>query len=373
VSSGSFLAGLPSMDRAPRLDLVRRGIDDAGAHALLVTKLVNLRWLTGFTGSAGMLLVLADHLVLVTDGRYREQASAELAAAGVDAELVVTATPGELFSSSCRRRGVERVAAEADDLSWAAATTAGREWFPDADLVPTSGMIESLREQKHPTEVARTHAAARIADAALAEVVPLLAEGPSEVDVAVALESSMRRLGAEEPAFPTIVASGPNGALPHHHPDTRRIERGDLVVIDMGATVDGYRSDMTRTIAVGELDPTRQRLLDVVGAAQAAGVAAVAAGVACRDVDTAARSVIDAAGWGAEFVHPTGHGVGLEIHEPLRLSASSDATLAAGHVVTVEPGVYLPGLGGVRIEDTVEVTPSGCRRLTASPLSIVVG
>jgi Xaa-Pro aminopeptidase len=225
---------------------------------------------------------------------------------------------------------------------------------------------------KDPAEVARIEAAARIADAALAAVAPSLADAPTEIEVAVELEAAMRRLGAEEPAFDTIVASGPNGALPHHHPSTRRIGPGELVVIDMGATVDGYRSDMTRTVAVGDLDDTARRLLQVVAAAQAAGLDAVADGVACRDVDAAARRVIEAAGWGEAFVHPTGHGVGLEIHEPLRLAATSGATLAAGHVVTVEPGVYLPEVGGARIEDTVEVTTSGCRRLTGSPLSLAV-
>jgi Xaa-Pro aminopeptidase len=361
------------MDRTPRLERARAGVERSGAQALLVTKLVNLRWLTGFTGSAGMLLLLPDDLLFVTDGRYREQAGGELAEAGVGAELVITTTPAEFFAGLCRSRGLTRVAAEADDLTWSAATRAGREWFPDAELVPTSGLIEALREEKDAAEIARTAAAARIADTALAEVLPALGDRPTEIEVAVALESAMRHHGAEEPAFATIVASGPNGALPHHHPSERTIERGDLVVIDMGATVDGYRSDMTRTIAIGEPDPTQQRLLEVVGAAQAAGVAAVAAGVACRDVDAAARAVIIEAGWGPEFVHPTGHGVGLEVHEPLRLAATSDATLAPGHVVTVEPGVYLPGVGGARIEDTVEVTISGCRRLTSSPLSLAVG
>jgi Xaa-Pro aminopeptidase len=364
---------LPSMDRGPRLDRIRGAMDDAGVDALLVTKLVNLRWLTGFTGSSGMLLVLSDGLVFVTDGRYREQSAAELGEAGVEADQVITTTPGETFRLACSGRGVHRVGAEADHLTWAASTTARREWFSGLELVPTSGLVESLREFKDSGEVARTEAAAQIADAALGGVLPSLADGPTEIEVAVLLESAMRRMGAEEPAFATIVAAGANGALPHHHPSERRIGSGDLVVIDMGATVDGYRSDMTRTIAVGDIDETLQRVLRVVGEAQSAGVAAVAHGVACKDVDAAARSVIEAAGWGEEFVHPTGHGVGLEIHEPLRLAATSAATLAAGHVVTVEPGVYLPGVGGARIEDTVEVTASGCRRLTSSPLSLAVG
>jgi Xaa-Pro aminopeptidase len=367
------LPTLPPMDRDSRLARVRDEIARVAADGLVVTKLVNLRWLTGFTGSAGMLLLLHDHLLFITDGRYGDQASVELTAAGVGAEIAVTTTPAELLAETARARCAGRIAAEADDLSWSAAQRADSEWFPDSELVSTTGLIEALREVKEPPEVARIEAAAALADAALAEVLPLLSTGATEVEVAVALDSAMRRMGADEPAFDTIVASGPNAALPHHHPTTRAIERGDLVVIDMGATVDGYRSDMTRTVAVGEPSTTHRRILDVVGAAQAAGVAAVAAGAAGRDVDAAARSVIAAAGWAEAFVHPTGHGVGLEIHEPLRLSTASTATLAAGHVVTVEPGVYLPGVGGARIEDTVEVTPTGCRPLTHSPHSLTVG
>jgi len=367
-----LVGGLPPMDRAPRLEQVRRAMADVELDALLVSKLVNIRWLTGFTGSAATLLVTDDHVLFLTDGRYGHQAEAELAAAGVDAELVVTTQPGTALTDACASAAASRVGAEADHLSWAAADLAAREWFGGLELVPTRGLVDGLREVKDPAEVARIEAAARIADAALAAVAPSLADAPTEIEVAVELEAAMRRLGAEEPAFDTIVASGPNGALPHHHPSTRRIGPGELVVIDMGATVDGYRSDMTRTVAVGDLDDTARRLLQVVAAAQAAGVDAVADGVACRDVDAAARRVIEAAGWGEAFVHPTGHGVGLEIHEPLRLAATSGATLAAGHVVTVEPGVYLPEVGGARIEDTVEVTTSGCRRLTGSPLSLAV-
>jgi len=220
--------------------------------------------------------------------------------------------------------------------------------------------------------VARIEAACAIADAALAEVAPMLEDGPTEQAFALALDTEMRRQGADDISFDTIVAAGPNGSRPHHSPSDRGIERGDLVVIDFGALVDGYHSDMTRTIAVGgpaALDETQTRMLEVVRASQAAGVAAVAAGVSTKEVDAACRSVIAEAGWGDAFVHGTGHGVGLDIHEEPRVSTVTDAMLAPGHVVTVEPGVYLPGHGGVRIEDTVVVTRSGCRTLTRAPKS----
>jgi Xaa-Pro aminopeptidase len=174
----------------------------------------------------------------------------------------------------------------------------------------------------------------------------------------------MRRHGADDVSFETIVASGPNGAKPHHRPGGRRITEGDLVVLDFGALVDGYHSDMTRTMAVGELSATQQRMYDVVLEAQAAGVRAVAEGVAAREVDRACRSVIEAAGWGEAFLHGTGHGVGLDIHEDPRVGKAATAMLASRSVVTVEPGVYLPEHGGVRIEDTVVVTPDGCRPVT---------
>lgn len=178
----------------------------------------------------------------------------------------------------------------------------------------------------------------------------------------------MRRLGAEGTSFETIVGSGPNGARPHLRPTDRQIRKGDLVVIDFGAVVDGYCSDMTRTLAIGEIaDSTQRRMLQVVLDAQAAGVAAVAAGVAASAIDDTCRRIIAAAGWGEAFVHGTGHGVGLEIHEDPRVSKTSDAVVEAGNVITVEPGVYLPEHGGVRIEDTVVVTAEGCRALTRTP------
>ena len=232
--------------------------------------------------------------------------------------------------------------------------------------------MAGLRLVKDDGEVARIEAACAIADDALAAMVGLLDDGPTEAGFALALDGEMRRLGADDVSFETIVASGPNGSRPHHSPSDRVVARGDLVVIDFGALVDGYHSDMTRTVAVGgpdALDDTQRRMVEVVRASQAAGVAAVRSGADARAVDAACREVIAEAGWGDAFVHGTGHGVGLDIHEEPRVSATGDATLAPGHVVTVEPGVYLPGHGGVRIEDTVVVTESGCRTLTRAPKS----
>ena len=367
------MTGLPAMDVAARVDRLRGSLDEAGCAALLVTHLTNIRYLTGFTGSAAMLLVRADALTFVTDGRYEEQAAGQLTAAGVDAEVVIGRS-AELQRQSVSRlaAGIARLGLEAEHVTWAEQRRYADDWFPGATLVPSTGLVEGLRLVKDAGEVARIEAACAIADGALATVAPMLDDGPTEAAFALELDTEMRRQGADDLSFETIVAAGPNGSRPHHSPSDRRIGRGDLVVIDFGALVDGYHSDMTRTLAVGgpgALVETQTRMVDVVRASQAAGVAAVRAGASTRDVDAACREVITEAGWGEAFVHGTGHGVGLDIHEEPRVSWAADATLEAGHVVTVEPGVYLPGHGGVRIEDTVVVTESGCRTLTRAPKS----
>ncbi|HEY5154988.1 MAG TPA: Xaa-Pro peptidase family protein [Acidimicrobiales bacterium] len=367
------LSPLAAMDVAGRAPRLRKVFDEAGIEALLVTKLVNIRYLLGFTGSAGMVVVAADELVLVTDGRYRDQAAEQLAASGVAARILISdADQRELVSEVVRSAGVARLGLEADAVTWGEQRAFAETWFPTVELVPTSGLMEGLRLVKDDGEVARIGAAAAVADAALANVRHRLVDGLSEQEFGLALDTEIRALGATGTSFETIVGSGPNGAKPHHRPSTRRIERGDLVVLDFGAVVDGYCSDMTRTVMVGDPSPTQQRMLEVVTAAQQAGVDAVAAGVATRAVDAACRQVITDAGWGEAFLHATGHGVGLEIHEAPRVAATADATLAPGLVVTVEPGVYLPDHGGVRVEDTLVVTTGGCRALTLTPKTTAV-
>jgi Xaa-Pro aminopeptidase len=249
-------------------------------------------------------------------------------------------------------------------VSWARQRALASDWFPDVRLEPTEGLVEGLRQVKDPGELERLEAAARIADAALEAVLPCLADGLTEAEFGRILDFEMRSLGASGPSFETIVASGPSAAKPHHRPGPRRIGRDEPIVLDFGAVVDGYCSDMTRTVWVDRVaDADLRRAVSVVLEAQAAGVAAVGPGVACASVDAACREVISAAGWDDRFVHGTGHGVGLDIHEAPSVSSTSTDTLVPGHVVTVEPGVYLPGLGGVRIEDTVVVTDTGCRAL----------
>ncbi len=352
-----------------RLTPLRWRMEEAQVDGLVVTNLVNVRYLTGFTGSAAVLAVTGDGAVLTTDGRYRTQSAeqvqgpVEVAVGGLEAQRTAVR---DLVGAAAR------VGLEADHVTW----NGSRRWaelLEGVDVVPTSGLVEALREVKDEEEIELMARAAAIADAALGEVLPELAPGITETAFAQLLDSAMRRGGAEGTAFETIVAAGPNSAKPHHRPGDRVVRRGDAVVVDFGATYEGYRSDMTRTFcAGGEPEGELARVFDVVRDSQAQGVAAVRAGVAAKDVDAVCRRVIDEAGWAERFEHGTGHGVGLDIHEAPTVSPLGTAILAPGMIVTVEPGVYLPGTGGVRIEDTLVVTEDGGRPLTAFAKTVAV-
>ncbi|MBV8463733.1 MAG: aminopeptidase P family protein [Acidimicrobiales bacterium] len=381
------LATLPPLEIAGRLERLQSRLGDAGpghspVDALLVTAPANIRWLTGFSGSAGLLLVGGSRAWLTTDGRYRTQADEQLAAAGLhpDVELVIgdARAQREALRDAVARSAARRVGLEAASVSWAAK----EDWaalLEDVELAPTRGVVEGLRVTKDAGEVARMARAAAIADAALAELLPSLSaravgeRAVTESSFAADLDHAMRRRGAEEPAFETIVASGENSAKPHARPGPRHVRVGDPVVIDFGATFDGYRSDMTRTVFVGEPpDDEMSRVWRVVRDSQQAGVDVVRPGVAAVEVDRTCRGRIADAGWGERFEHGTGHGVGLDIHEAPAVGPGSTAILEPGAVVTVEPGVYLPGRGGVRIEDTLVVTETGSRALTTFPKEVAV-
>ncbi|WP_419925887.1 M24 family metallopeptidase [Candidatus Poriferisocius sp.] len=361
---------LVPMDVAGRAGRVREAAADAGCDALLVSNLANVRYLTGFTGSAGLVWMGADELVLVTDRRYGSQSATEAGQAGASVRIEITNdSPREILAAAAA--GASRIGLEADSVSWADQRQYA-EWFSTAELIPTTGVVQRCRQIKDDGEIDRIAKAASIADAALAEVCPLLADGPTEKAAALALDTAVRRLGADGSAFATIVAAGPNAALPHIRPTDRPIGVGELVIVDFGALVDGYRSDMTRTLAVGEPDASARQVYETVRDAQQLGVARAAPGAPIAEVDKACRDRIAASGWADAFIHGTGHGVGLEIHEQPWVRAAADEALQAGHVITVEPGVYLPGFCGARVEDTVLVSNDGPRRLTRSPKELVV-
>jgi Xaa-Pro aminopeptidase len=334
---------------------------------LLVTDLTNLRYLTGFTGSSAMAVVGAQMRRFVTDFRYVAQAAEEVP--DFDRELApqefVTAL-AEDWPEGRLRLGFE------DNHVTVRQHRRLREVIPDrVELVPAGGIVEAERMVKEPGEVQRIRAAAALVDEIYAWLLEQGLVGRTERAVATALEHRMRELGADGPSFPSIVASAERGALPHAQPADVAIEAGTLVTLDIGARLDGYCSDCTRTWATGELPDDLAAAHGLVQRAQAAALAAVRPGPSGRDVDAVARGIIDAAGHGEHFGHGLGHGVGLEVHEGPRLTRTADDELAPGHVVTVEPGVYLPGRGGARIEDLVVVTENGHEVLSGTPKGLL--
>ena len=348
-------------DRAARLAdaLAERELD-----ALLVTNLVNVRWLTGFTGSNAAVLVGRDVRRFVTDFRYLTQSAEQLDGSWTReiATDLLAAVAGQLPAEGPLRIGFDDAAMSVRDHRRL------ESLVPDGvELVAAGGAVERLRAVKDAEELRRIRAAARLADAALEEVLERGLAGRTERDVALDLEFTMRRMGAQAASFPPIVAAAAHGALPHAEPRDAEIPRGTLVVVDWGAHLDGYASDCTRTFATGEIDPRDRGVYDVVLRAQGAALAAVRPGPTGKEVDAVARAIIDAAGHAEHFGHGLGHGVGMEVHEGPRLSRQGEDALAAGQVVTVEPGVYVPGAVGVRIEDLVAVTADGHEVLSGLP------
>ncbi|HZA61026.1 MAG TPA: Xaa-Pro peptidase family protein, partial [Actinomycetota bacterium] len=357
---------MPGVDHAARRERVVGRLTELEAEAILVTRIPNVRYLSGFTGSNGQLLLTQSDGVFLTDSRYVEQARREAP------DLRRAAYQGELaaiFAELARDAGVERVAFEAAGVTY---RTYRKLAEVDVELVPTTDEVERLRWVKDPEELALIEAAQRITDEAFARIVAKLTEGRTEGEVAFDLEHSMRELGADAVAFDPIVAFGEQAAEPHHRPTDRPLRRGDVVKMDFGCTVDGYSSDMTRTVAFGDPATKLRDLHELVRRAQAAGTAALRPGMRGGEVDEAARAVIRDAGFGERFGHSLGHGIGLEVHEGPGLRHGSEDVLPEGTVVTVEPGVYVPELGGVRIEDMVVVTATGGRLLPASPRELLV-
>jgi Xaa-Pro aminopeptidase len=353
---------------------LRERLRTAGLDALFVVDLRNIRYLTGFTGSNAVLVVSArdeSKSLLCTDGRYLTQSAAEVPELErvIDrASDLALLTRMALHTADYRRTGYESQHVTVDQLA-ALTGVAG-----EVELVRAPGHVEELRLVKDETEIDALRMACAAADRALADLIEHggLRPGRTERDVARDLDNRMLDHGATMPSFETIVATGANSAIPHHRPTDAELRPGDFVKMDFGALVDGYHSDMTRTVVLGTPADWQTEIYQLVAAAQAAGRAALAPGADVRDVDGAARKVIDGAGHGERFLHGLGHGVGLEIHEAPTLSRTGDGRLSAGMAVTVEPGVYLAGRGGVRIEDTLVVRDTGPELLTLTTKDLVV-
>jgi Xaa-Pro aminopeptidase len=356
---------------AARRERARQKIAEASADAALITAAPNVRYLTGLASSNAALLLLATgSAVLATDSRYALAAERDCP----DLELVIERFIEPRLAAEMTSRGLRTVAFEAHEMSverhaeLAAAATG-------VTTVPFGRKIEELRTAKDPSELELLAAACRISGQAIADVFALIRPGLTERQLAAALDRRMVDLGAERPAFDTIVASGPNGAVPHHAPTDRPMRRGDLITMDFGALYGGYHADMTRTVALGEPAGWQREIYELVAAAQRSGIEAARPDADVADVDAAARDLIRDAGHGEHFGHGLGHGVGLEVHEAPTIGYSRTGKLAQRVPVTVEPGVYLPGKGGVRIEDVLVVGADGtglARILTTTTRELLI-
>jgi len=346
-----------------RIKKLRGLMNEAEVDAFFVTRPENLFYLSGFSGSAGSVLVGREQSYLFADFRYIVQAAQQ------SPGFIIVEVPGsshEQLHKVLEQEAVVTLGCEGDHLAYSQ-YVALQEGLSEIDLKPFDGLVEKLRLSKDNDEIATLEEAVRLADEAFKEILEAIKPGKQEREVALQLEYAMRRRGAERAAFTIIVAAGRRSAMPHAVASEKTIQYGDLIIMDFGAVYRGYHSDITRTVVLGKPAGCQLEIYDIVLEAQQRGIAAVRPAVKAMDVDRAARDVIEWYGYGKCFGHSTGHGLGLQIHEKPWLSARDETVLQPGMVVTVEPGIYLPGWGGIRIEDTVLVTPDGHRVLTRSP------
>ena len=348
-----------------RLDRLVAQLSERELDAMLISAPENRRYLSGFTGSAGYLLLSAGKAVLVTDSRYTEQATGQ----APDYQVVQVKGGWDWLMELLKENGIRRLGFESQHMTVATYNdlldaVKGKEDLGQVSLVAASGITEALRITKDPDELVSLQKAIDASDAAMSAVCPTIEEGMTEREVALRMESAMRDFGSEGTSFDTIVAAGPNGAMAHHRPSDRPIRRGEPIVIDMGAQVGGYCSDITRTVVVGEPDETFHKIYDIVLGAQLTAISTVRPGMTGEECDGLSRTVIGEAGYGDNFGHSLGHGVGLEVHENPRVGPKASNTLEPGMVFTVEPGIYLTGWGGVRIEDIVILGEDGAKPLS---------
>lgn len=367
------------MNYGARIKKLRKKMDQEYIDFFYITNMTNVRYLCGFNGSNGSILLGHDSVHFFSDGRYQTQADEQVE----EAEVSIYSAPGEL------RQGIRKqlvpetlgIAFEASHVSVLKSPQSGdghtsveelEDYFERHDLIPVKGWIEEMRKVKDEDELRLIKAAAELADAGFAYVAARAGPGMSERDLALDLEFFMRKAGADGVSFELIVAAAERSALPHARPTDKLVEKGRYLLFDLGCKLDGYCSDLTRTVIAGPADARHREVHDLVLKAEEAALAAVRAGVDGVELDRIAREIITSGGHGDAFSHSLGHGVGLDVHEGPRLSRMSEDTLQAGNVVTVEPGIYLPGWGGVRIEDLVFVRPRGAQVLSAAPKELLV-
>ncbi|MBO1579063.1 Xaa-Pro dipeptidase [Bacillus sp. XF8] len=350
-----------------KITKLRSAFGESGIDGILLTNEYSRRYMTNFTGTAGVVLISNDRALFITDFRYVEQASKQ----AVGYEIVQHTGPIlDEVAKQVKELGIQKLGFEQDTLTYSS-YTAHKEAV-EAEFVPTSGLVEKLRLIKTDSEIKILKEAAQIADAAFEHILSFIRPGVSEIEVSNELEFFMRKQGATSSSFDIIVASGLRSALPHGVASEKVIEKGDFVTLDFGAYYKGYCSDITRTIAVGEPSDKLKEIYNVVLEAQIRGVNGIKAGLTGREADALTRDYITEKGYGEYFGHSTGHGVGLEIHEAPGLAFRSETVLEPGMAVTVEPGIYIPGVGGVRIEDDIIITSEGNEVITKSPKELII-
>lgn len=342
---------------------------ERGAPALLVTQMRNVEYLTGFSGSSGFVILTEADGVFITDSRYEEQAHEQVSVLPVSVYANPT-TSAQAIAEEVRRLGVTSLGFEAEHMTFATHRQLSKE-MEGVTLMPFEGVIDPLRRVKTNEEIEAIRAACGIADACFHHVMRILQPGVAEYDIAMEIDFFIRRQKAK-PAFETIAVSGERTSRPHGTPSERKLEKGDFVTMDFGAKVDGYCSDLTRTVVILEASDRQREVYHAVLDAQLRALDAIRPGVPAKDVDAIARTALTEKGLDKYFGHGLGHGLGVEVHDVGRMSPSSEDVLEEGQVWTVEPGVYIPGFGGVRIEDDVVVTRDGCQILTQSPKELLV-
>jgi Xaa-Pro aminopeptidase len=345
-----------------RLESIRNKLTETGADAFICYSSPNYRYLSGFTGSLAILIITMRQATIMSDFRYRTQIPQEV----VDFDFVeIKGLPEETVFEQIQTLGISKLAFETAHLTYR--HYAQLRSLEALDLIPTENWVEDIRSKKDIFEVETIEKAAEIADAAIETVSNDIRPGMSENEVANRINALIRSMGGKKEAFDLIVASGPRSAMPHGASSDRRIQAGEPIVIDIGAQFNGYNSDLTRTLWLDKIkNPQVLELYEIVEEAQSAAIEAIRPGMLCKDVDAVARDMIAERGYGEYFGHGLGHGVGLEVHEPPTISRLGKGGIRPGMVFTVEPGIYIPDVGGVRIEDMIVVTDDGCRRLTKS-------
>lgn len=351
-----------------RITNIQRAVVKNNLDGMLFTNLLNIRYLAGYSGSSGVLWVTPRRAVFLTDFRYKEQSAREVKNART--VIIADSLLDDLVKLpefiNARKIGIEEQAMSYFQYRNLQNKSKGKK------LVPVSGMAEKLRQIKTAEEIIKIARAAQIADQAFSRILKFIKPGISEKHIATELDHTLKTLGSSNPSFDSIVGSGPNGALPHAQPGDRKVRKGDFIVLDFGAIYQGYHSDMTRTVCLGHPTEKHLKIYDIVSRAQMAGLKAVKAGIKGKEADLAARKIIDEAGYGKCYGHGLGHGVGLEVHEGPNMGIKSENILPEGSLVTVEPGIYLPGWGGVRIEDLVVVKKNSCRVLSKSTKKLII-